>query len=67
MVLEVFGLRRFCFEIEIGIAERGRERERERGRSSVEMFRVGDLKRNLCRKSKESSEGKERKRERREE
>ena len=65
MVLEVFGLRRFCFEIEIGIAERERERERER--SSVEMFRVGDLKRNLCRKSKESSEGKERKRERREE
>ena len=63
MVLEVFGLRRFCFEIEIGIAERERERER----SSVETFRVGDLKRNLCRKSKESSEGKERKRERREE
>ena len=61
MVLEVFGLRRFCFEIEIGIAERERER------SCVEMFRVGDLKRNLCRKSKESSEGKERKRERREE
>ena len=60
MVLEVFGLRRFCFEIEIGIAERERER------SSVEMFRVGDLKRNLCRKSKESSEGKER-RKRREE
>ena len=30
MVLEVFGLRRFCFEIEIGIAERERERERER-------------------------------------
>ena len=29
MVLEVFGLRRFCFEIEIGIAERERERERE--------------------------------------
>ena len=27
MVLEVFGLRRFCFEIEIGIAERERERE----------------------------------------
>ena len=25
MVLEVFGLRRFCFEIEIGIAERERE------------------------------------------
>ena len=29
MVLEVFGLRRFCFEIEIGIAEREREREGE--------------------------------------
>lgn len=57
---EVFGLRRFRFEIEIGNC-------RERERSSVEMFRVGDLKRNLCRKSKESSEGKERKEEKRRE
>lgn len=55
---EVFGLRRFRFEIEIGNC---------RERSSVEVFRVGDLKRNLCRKSKESSEGKERKEEKRRE